>query len=159
MYICVPSECLVLCRGQKQELDTLKLGLRMIMNHQVGARNWTRVHCESNEFSTSLSPPNLFSNLPTFLNISLFTSSKHGNFSTTQLFTLSSSLGEKLKAENSEVNNLRDKIRVNCIFWLLVHLQAIWQVFMQIYMQVLYYVLRQRIFFQHWQWLGFTRVL
>lgn len=38
-YICVPSECLVLCRGQKQELDTLKLGLRMIMNHQVGARN------------------------------------------------------------------------------------------------------------------------
>lgn len=117
MYICVPSECLVLCRGQKQVMDTFKLGLQMIMNHQVGARNWTRVHCESNESSTSLSPPNLFSNLLTFLNINLFTSSKHGNFSTTQLFTLSSSLGEKLKGENSEVNNLRDKIRVNSVFF------------------------------------------
>lgn len=34
MYICVPSECLVLCRGQKQVMDTLKLGLQMIMNHR-----------------------------------------------------------------------------------------------------------------------------
>lgn len=50
LHICLCTICMPEThRGQKGALGPLGLALKMVVNHHVGAGNWTQVLCESSQ--------------------------------------------------------------------------------------------------------------